>query len=67
MTECLYCAKLVERASYHVCDPDDRYRAEMGKDPPEPREDDPLAWQWEYRGSKKERERLAAMLGKEAK
>jgi hypothetical protein len=38
----------------------------MGREPPNPRPDDPLAWQWKYRGSKKEREALAASLDRKA-
>ena len=40
------------------------YMKLMGHPPPDPRPDDPLAWQWKYKGSKTERERLAASLGK---
>lgn len=43
-------------------DPDvERYRAEKGKDPPEPG-DHPLGWQWDYRGTPEDRERLAEEL-----
>ncbi len=40
----------------------ERYHAEMGHAPPEPRPNDPLSWQWDYSGSKAEREALEADL-----
>lgn len=40
----------------------DRYRDEMGHDPPaDP--DHPLAGQWDYRGTREERDALALELG----
>ena len=39
----------------------DLYQEEMGRDPPNPG-DHPLAHQWDYRGSKEERDRLRAEL-----
>lgn len=39
----------------------ERYRAEMGHDPPDPG-DHPLGWQWDWRGTREERERLALEL-----
>lgn len=40
------------------------YVEAMGRQPPPPKPDtDPLAWQWKYKGSKVDRERLAALVG----
>lgn len=36
----------------------DRYRAEVGREPGRSAPDHPDAWQWEYRGSKRDREKL---------
>lgn len=42
---------------------EDRYREAMGREPPGPIDpEDPLAWQWKYRGTKEERERLGDEL-----
>lgn len=38
----------------------EKYRAELGQDPPVPPEE--YAWQWEYRGTKEEREALLGRL-----
>lgn len=40
----------------------DEYEKLMGRPPPEPVTDHPLAWQWSYKGTKQDRERLAALL-----
>lgn len=40
----------------------ERYKAEMGREPPEPRSGDPLAWQWKYKGGKDERASLEARM-----
>lgn len=41
----------------------DRYRNELGRDPARLDADDPLAWQWEYRGrSREDKDRLADFL-----
>lgn len=40
-----------------------KYAELMGKDPPVDESDD--AWQWEYRGSKAERDQLAQKMGLE--
>lgn len=45
-----------------MADERNRYLEEMGHEPPAPRDDDPLAWQWGYRGRPDERERLEAEL-----
>jgi hypothetical protein len=43
---------------------EERYQEEMGREPPALPEEDPLAWQYRYRGTPEERERLRLeMLG----
>lgn len=40
--------------------PEERYRDEMGKEPPRLPDDDPLAWQWDPRLTRRDlRDRLA--------
>lgn len=41
----------------------DRYEQEVGKPPENLPEDHPYRWQWDYRGTKEDRERLAELLG----
>jgi len=41
----------------------ERYLAEVGKEPVVLSCDHPDLWQWEYRGTRAEREELAEMLG----
>lgn len=41
----------------------ERYRETMEREPPPPVDPaEPLAWQWDYRGTKEEREKLRADL-----
>lgn len=47
-------------------DPDEQaYRDAMGKDPPQPDPEHPLAWQWDYRGRKDQRDQFEAWLAGE--
>lgn len=39
------------------------YKASVGKEPARLPDDHPDAWQWDYRGTKKEREELAERFG----
>lgn len=40
-----------------------RYRENTGRAPRSTLEGNPLRWQWEYRGTKKEREAMALTMG----
>lgn len=41
----------------------ERYEANVGRPPTSLPDDHPYKWQWDYRGTKKEREQLPELLG----